>query len=149
MRVVAAVRRLLAANAALAVLLVIHIADHTVRQPADAQLGLVASLPGLLGTVAVFATLGLLACGWRHAPLVAGTLGLMTALGFAAVHLFPHWSMFSDPYPDRYLDAGSWIQMSACLAGGLWLAYEGRRLTSRRRPAGWNAASGAPRSSAR
>ena len=38
--------------------------------------------------------------------------------------------MFSDPYPDRYLDAGSWIQMSANLACGLWLAYEGWRAHS-------------------
>ena len=106
-------RRLLAANAALAALLVVHIADHTVRQPADAQ------------------------------------LGLATALGFVAIHLAPHWSMFSDPYPDRYLDAGSWIQMSANLAAGLWLAYEGWRVTATRRPEGWSAASGAPRSSAR
>ena len=142
-------RRLLAANAALAALLVVHIADHTARQPADAQLGLVASLPGLLGTVAVFVTLVLVARGWRHAPLVAGAIGLMTGLGFVAVHLAPHWSMFSDPYPDRYLDAASWIQMSACLAAGVWLAYEGRRVTAMQRPAGWNAASGAPRSSAR
>lgn len=142
-------RRLLAANAALAALLVLHIADHTVRQPADAQLGLVASLPGLLGTVAVFVTLVLVARGQRWAPQLAGAIGLATALGFVAVHLAPHWSMFSDPYPDRYLDAGSWIQMSANLACGLWLAYEAWRLTSRRRRAGWSAASGAPRSSAR
>jgi hypothetical protein len=143
------VRRLLAANIALAALLVVHIADHTVRQPADAQLGLVASLPGLLGTVAVLVTLGLLARGWPHAALVAGSIGLLTGLGFVAVHLVPHWSMFSDPYPDRYLDAGSWIEMSASLACGLWVAYEGWRVTATQRPAGWNAASAARRSSAR
>ena len=142
-------RRLLAANAALAVVLLLHIADHVVRQPADEQLGLVASLPGLLGTVAVFVSLGLVARGRRHAPAIAGGLGLATALGFVAVHLAPRWSMFSDPYPDRSLDAGSWIQMSASLACGLWLAYEGWRVTSRQRPAGCSAASAAPRSSAR
>ena len=142
-------RRLLAANAALAALLVLHIADHTVRQPADAQLGLVASLPGLLGTVAVLLTLMLVARRQRWAPLLAGAIGLATALGFVAIHLAPHWSMFSDPYPGRSLDAASWIQMSASLVCGLWLAYEGRRVTATRRPAGWSAASGAPRSSAR
>ena len=142
-------RRLLVADAALAALLVVHIADHTVRQPAGAQLGLVASLPGLLGTVAVFITLVLVARGQRWAPQLAGALGLATALGFVAIHLAPHWSMFSDPYPDRYLDAGSWIEMSASLVAGLWLAYEGWRVTATRRPAGWSAASGAPRSSAR
>lgn len=141
-------RRLLAANAALAVLLAGHVADHVARQPADEQLGLVASLPGLLGTLAVFATLGLVARRQRRAPQLAGAIGLATALGFVAVHLAPHWSMFSDPYADRHLDAGSWIEMLAALAGGVWLAYEAWRLTATRRPAGWSAASGARRSSA-
>ena len=97
----------------------------------------------------MFVTLVLVARGRRHAPLVAGTIGLMTGLGFVAVHLAPRWSMFSDPYPDRYLDAASWVQMSASLAAGLWLAYEGWRVTATRRPAGRSAASAAPRSSAR
>lgn len=123
-------RRLLAATVALAVVLAGHIADHVARQPADEQLGLVASLPGLLGAAAVFALIVPVARGWRHAPLTAALLGAMTAVGFVAVHLAPQWSMFSDPYADRYLDAGSWIEMLAGLAGGLWLAYEGWRLVT-------------------
>jgi hypothetical protein len=122
------VRRLLIANIALAVLLVVHIADHTVRQPADGQLGLVASLPGLLGAVAVFVSLVLVARGTRNAAQFAGVIGLLTAVGFVAVHLAPHWSMFSDPYADRHLDAGSWIEMLAALAGGLLVSYEALRL---------------------
>jgi len=117
--------RLLAANIALAVLLAGHVADHVLRQPADEQLSLVSSLPGLLGTVAIFVSLVLVARGMRRAPQIAGALGLLTAAGFVAVHLAPYWSMFSDPYSDRYLDAGSWVQMLAGLVGGLWLAYEG------------------------
>ncbi len=115
-------RRLLLANLALAILLAGHVADHAVRQPADEQLSLVASLPGLLGAVAVFVSLALVAIGYRHAPEIAGTVGLLTALGFVAVHLVPGWSMFSDPYADRDLDAASWIQMLVALAGGLLLA---------------------------
>jgi hypothetical protein len=122
------VRRLLIANAALAALLALHVADHVLRQPADEQLGLVASLPGLLGTVAVFVSLVLVARGAKHAAQFAGLVGLATALGFVAVHLAPQWSMFSDPYGDRYLDAGSWIEMLAALACGLWVAAEALRV---------------------
>jgi len=129
------VRRLLLANLALAVLLAGHIADHALRQPADDQLSLAASLPGLLGALAVFVSLALVAFGYRHAPQVAGTIGLLTAVGFVAVHLAPHWSMFSDPYAERDLDAGSWIQMLAALTGGLLLAFEAQRLSARRRRA--------------
>jgi len=129
------VRRLLLANLALAILLAGHIADHSLRQPAGGQLSLVASVPGLLGALAVFVSLALVAFGYRYAPQVAGTIGLLTALGFVVVHVAPHWSMFSDPYADRELDAGSWIQMLAALAGGLLLAFEAKRLTAPRRAA--------------
>jgi hypothetical protein len=121
-------RRLLSANVALAALLVLHVADHALRQPAADQLSLVASLPGLLGVVAVFVSLAFVAREERRAPQIAVVVGLLTALGFIAVHLAPHWSMFSDPYADRYLDAGSWIEMLTALAAGLLVAYEALRL---------------------
>ena len=80
------------------------------------------ALVGLaLGAIVVFA-------GFAEAALVA----FLTAVGFVAVHLAPHWSIFSDPYGDRYLDSGSWIQMLTALAGGAWLAYEGWRLVGGR-----------------
>jgi hypothetical protein len=122
------VRRLLIANTALAVLLLAHIADHTVRQPASAQLPLSGSFPGLLGTLLVFVSLALVARDTTHAAQVAGLTGLATALGFVAVHLLPHWGMFSDPYAARQLDAGSWIEMLAALACGLLVAVEALRV---------------------
>jgi hypothetical protein len=122
------VRRLLVANIALAALLAGHVADHTLRQPAGDQLPLLGALPGLLGTVAVFVSLAFVARRTRHSAQFVGIIGLLTALGFVAVHLAPHWSMFSDPYADRYLDAGSWIEMLAALAGGLWVAIEALRV---------------------
>lgn len=121
-------RRLLIANIALAALLAGHIADHALRQPAGDQLALLGSLPGLLGAAAVFVSLAFVARRTRHAAQFAGIIGLLTAFGFVAVHLAPHWSMFSDPYPDRHLDAGSWIEMLAALAGGLWVAIEALRV---------------------
>jgi hypothetical protein len=130
------VRRLLIANIALAVLLAGHVADHVLRQPADEQLGLVASLPGLLGTVAVFVALALVVRGARHAAQFAGLVGLATAFGFVAVHLVPHWSMFSDPYADRTLDAGSWIEMLAALGCGLLVASAALRVCRAERAPG-------------
>lgn len=128
-------RRLLFANAALAILLTGHVADHLLRQPADEQLPLLGSLPGLVGVVAVFVSLALVAREHRYAPQVAAVVGMLTALGFVAVHLVPHWSMFSDPYSARYLDAFSWIEMLAALTGGLLVAFEARRFLARRAPA--------------
>lgn len=125
------VRRLLLANIVLAVLIVGHVADHGLRQPADEQLSRVASLPGLLGALAIFVSLAVVATGYRHAPRIAGVVGVLTALGFVAVHLVPHWSLFSDPYPDRSLDAVSWIQMLATLAGGLHVAFEAWRYANK------------------
>lgn len=115
-------RPLLLANGLLAILLAGHVADHALRQPADEQLSLVASLPGLLGAVAVFASLALVARRARAAAPIAFAVGLLTAAGFVAVHLAPRWSMFSDPYADRRLDAGSWAEMLLALAAGLVLA---------------------------
>jgi len=130
-RVVPLVRRLLLANLVLAVLLVGHIADHTLRQPAGGQLDGAANAPGLLGALAVFISFGLVAAGYRYAPHMACVIGILTALGFVAVHLAPNWSMFSDPYADRSLDTASWIQMLTALTGGLLLAYEARRAAPR------------------
>ena len=115
-------RPILLANAVLALLLAAHVADHALRQPADEQLSPLASLPGLLGTVAVFVSLGVVVRRRPWAPQLAGVVGLLTALGFVAVHLAPRWSMFSDPYTERYLDAGSWIGMLLSLVAGLVLA---------------------------
>jgi hypothetical protein len=123
-------RRLLIANAVLAALLLVHIADHALRQPAEEQLGAAASLPGLLGTVAVFVSLAVVALRRPWARALAGAVGVLTALGFAAVHLAPRWSMFSDPYADRALDAGSWIGMLVSLAAGVVLALMARTARS-------------------
>lgn len=119
-------RRLLIADTALVVLLVGHVADHALRQPADAQLPLSASFPGLLGTLLAIVSLVLVARETKHAALFAGLIGAATALGFVAIHLLPHWSRFSDPYTSRYLDAGSWIEMLTALACGLLVAVEAR-----------------------
>jgi hypothetical protein len=133
-------RRLVYANAALAVLLAGHIADHVWRQPASQQLPWPENLPGLLGVMAIAVSLGLALAGHRWALAAAFVVGAATAVGFAAIHLAPEWSMFSDPYGERGLDAASWIQMLASLLGGVVLGAEAVRLRRERRPAlAWDA----------
>jgi hypothetical protein len=119
--------RVLWANAALAVLLVGHVVDHVARQPDSAQLDGFANAPGIAGLVAVFLSLGLLLARMPRALEFATLVGAATALGFVAIHLLPDWSMFSDPYPDRDLDAASWIEMLATLAAGALLMSEALR----------------------
>jgi mannose/fructose/N-acetylgalactosamine-specific phosphotransferase system component IIC len=115
-------RRLLLANAALLVLLLGHVADHVLRQPDAAQLPFPENSPGILGVAIVVASLVLVAVRHRLAVPVAIAVGTVTALGFVAIHLLPAWGPFSDPYPSRDLDAGSWLQMLTTLTGGLLLA---------------------------
>jgi hypothetical protein len=51
----------------------------------------------------------------RHprAPLAAAVVGLWTAVAVSAAHLAPHWSAFSDPYPDLGLGVWSWTVVLA------------------------------------
>jgi hypothetical protein len=116
-------RRLLLTNLALAVLLVGHIYDHVARQPAGSQLHGFGNAPGIAGVILVFASLGMVAFRAPYCVEFAAFVGVSTALGFVAVHLLPHWGMFSDPYADRSLDAASWIEMLASLTGGAMMAW--------------------------
>jgi hypothetical protein len=121
-------RRLLLANAALAVLLVGHIYDHVSRQPQSAQLDGFANAPGIAGVILVFVSLGVVALRAPYCVEFAAFVGVSTALGFVAIHLLPHWGMFSDPYASRHLDAVSWIEMLASLMGGAMMGWEALKL---------------------
>lgn len=127
-------RRLLLANVALLVLLLGHVADHVLRQPDAAQLPFPENSPGILGVAIVVASLALVAARHRAAVPVAAAVGVLTALGFVAIHLLPEWGPFSDPYPGRELDAGSWVQMLTTLTGGLLLAAVAASEARRSRP---------------
>jgi hypothetical protein len=52
----------------------------------------------------------------------------------AAAHLAPHWSAFSDPYPDLSVDALSWVVMLLEVATALVLGLVGIRELRRRVP---------------
>jgi hypothetical protein len=67
----------------------------------------------------------------RHprAPLYCAAVGLWTVLAVSASHLAPHWSAFSNPYPDLSVDALSWAAMlTEVVAGGVLAAIGIRQL---------------------
>jgi hypothetical protein len=114
-------RTLLRANVVLVALLAGHIADHALHQTGPG-LPLAASIPGLAGAAAAVASLVATARRETWAPVFAALVGVATALGFVAIHIAPHWSMFSDPYAGRSVDALSWSEMLLTLSAGLYLA---------------------------
>ncbi len=79
-----------------AVAVAVHGADH-LRRGVDAIAGVVL---GAGTTQFVVGALAVVLVFWRHrlAPIVAAAVGMTSAVGFAAAHLPPHWSAFSDPF---------------------------------------------------
>jgi hypothetical protein len=108
---------------------ILHTLDH-LRQGLDGLTPEILTAGTLLSIAAVFA-LVLALRGDAPAPVVCAGVGLAGALGVAAAHLAPHWSAFSDPYPDLGLDALSWAVMLAEIAAGVVLAVAGAREVTR------------------
>jgi hypothetical protein len=125
---------------------VAHALDHT-RQGR----GLAAEVytAGVAGWVALGALLVLVARGHRLAAPYAAAVGAAVAVGFVAVHVLPHWSAFSDPYPAWDPDALSWALVVVPLLAAVNLVAQAARARSctRRSPPGPGRA--APASSAR
>jgi hypothetical protein len=115
--------------ALLLVLLVAHVADHTLRQ--DRAVPSELTLVGSTGLIAAAVVLALALAHRPEAAPMALIVGAGTALGFVAVHLLPHWGAFSDPYEDAHLDALSWASMLGSAAAGAWLAAVGARCLRR------------------
>jgi hypothetical protein len=114
------------AAAALLALQVGHALDHVANQPSR-TLATEVTAPGLLG---IAATTLLLALAWRRrpeAPALAVLVGFGTVLGFAVVHLAPHWSAFSDPYGDLSLNAVSWVMVALPMVAALYVGLLGLR----------------------
>ena len=109
---------------------VVHILDHA-RQGR----GLNNELYGI-GTFATVSALALVVLVVRRhplAPVAAVTVGFGNLVGLPLVHIVPHWSAFSDPYPAAHVDAGSWLQVSVMMVVALMLGLAG--LAAIRRPA--------------
>jgi len=102
-------KELIAGNLLLVALLVVHTLDHVLRQ--DAPVPSATAFAGLAGIVAAVFALGLALAGHRRAPAGTAFVGIATAVGFVALHVFPEWSVFSQPYADIDADAISWTAM--------------------------------------
>jgi hypothetical protein len=117
--------RLVAAAAVFMSANLLHTIDH-MRQGTE-RLTTEVFAGGTAITLAALVVLFLAVRGDSRAPLAAVVVGLSAALGVSASHVAPHWSAFSDPYPDLSLDALSWAVMLAEIAAGLALAAAGLR----------------------
>jgi hypothetical protein len=113
----------------------VHSADH-IRQ-GTGRLTPEVFWGGLLLGVLALGTLPLTLRRDPRGPLAAAVIGLWTALAVSASHLAPHWSAFSDPYPELSVDAVSWAAMIsevlAALVFGLTGLRELHRQATRRR----------------
>lgn len=107
---------------ALFVLTVVHDLDH-VRQgrTLGTELYVVAAL-ALAWLAGVF-----FLARRRHAltSWAALLMGLSTVVGVAGVHVAPHRSWFSDPYPATHADLLSWSIIAGMMALGALLAAAG------------------------
>jgi hypothetical protein len=129
-------RILVLASAAFVAANALHSLDH-LRQGTD-RLTPEVFWGGSVLSLAALATLFLVLRGDLRAPLTAAVVGLWTAAGVAASHIAPHWSAFSDPYPDLQVDALSWAVMLAEIAAAFALGLVGlRELRRQGAPGTW------------
>jgi len=103
---------------------VVHALDHT-RQ--GRALTAEVYTAGVAGWIALAVLLALVARGHRLAAPYAAAVGLSVAVGFVAVHVVPHWSALSDPYPAFDADALSWALVAVPVLAGVNLAVQAVR----------------------
>jgi hypothetical protein len=118
-------RVLIWASGALVAANLLHTADH-LRQGTE-RLSTEVLAGGAVLTLTALLTLFLVVRRDPRAPRVAAVVGLWTAVGVAASHVAPHWSAFSDPYPELSADVLSWAVMLAEIAAAFALGVIGLR----------------------
>ena len=111
---------LLRANLIFVAANLLHTADHQRQGTAGLSWEILAG-----GSAISIAAIASLVLAWRRdwrAPVFGTVLGLSAAAGIAASHLAPHWSAFSDSYPQIHADALSWVVVLLEIAAALVLA---------------------------
>src|SRR3954447_14216813 len=111
---------LLRANVLFVAVNLLHTADH--QRQGTARLTTEIMLGGSAITLAAIVSLVMARRRDKQAPIFRAVLGLSGAAGIAASHIAPHWSAFSDSYPQIHADAISWVVVLAEIAGALLLA---------------------------
>jgi hypothetical protein len=105
--------------------LALHTADHFRRGvwTITRHVFWAGNLSTALGVVAVV----LIVTGHRWAPAAAVAFGIPIAVGVAAVHWLPTWSVFSDSFVDKDLGWMSWTVVAIEVAGALATGIVGWR----------------------
>jgi multisubunit Na+/H+ antiporter MnhB subunit len=119
-------RSLLVANVVFLVAMALHALDHELRGTGDLTTEVMVG--GTVLGVMALATLPLTLTRHPRAPLAAAVVGLWTVVAVCASHLAPHWSAFSDPYPDQSLGFWSWAAMLGEVGAALVFGLVGLRL---------------------
>jgi hypothetical protein len=117
------------------VAMVLHGIDHLMQDRGVGALAPEVVWGGTVLFVLAFGTLALIVTEHPRAALAATVTGFWTAIAVSLSHLAPHWSAFSDPYPDLGLGAWSWIVMLSEVAMGVVLGIAGARALQRSRSA--------------
>jgi hypothetical protein len=107
------------ANLVFVLAMTLHGIDHLTQARGAGALSREVVWGGVVLAVIALATLPLTLGRHPRAPLAAAVVGLWTAFAVAAAHLAPHWSAFSDPYPDLGLGVWSWTVVLAEIVAGL------------------------------
>jgi hypothetical protein len=118
-------RTLLVANVVFLVAMALHGLDHELRGTGDLTTEVMVG--GTVLAVLALATLPLTLMGHPRAPLAAAVVGFWTVIAVSASHLAPHWSAFSDPYPDKSLGFWSWAAMLGEVGAALVFGLVGLR----------------------
>ena len=112
----------------------VHGADH-LRRGQDVVTTVVRTAGGTQLVLAVIAV-ALVLTRHRLAPVAAVAVGLPSAVGFAAAHLLPHWSSFSDSFVGSDRGAGvnafSWFTAMFEIAADLAFAWAGAAVLRQR-----------------
>ena len=114
----------------------LHTLDHLRQGIGDLTTEILAG--GAVITVGAVVTLYLILRDDPRAALTATVVGLWAAAGVSASHLAPHWSAFSDSYPEIGVDPLSWAAVLAEIGAALALGLLGLREVRRQAaPGSW------------